>query len=75
MKLDPTMMADWQIAEAAEENIKPFEQLGLAYGELLPIGSQLAKIDYLKVLKRLEDASSSPTFNIKGSAAGGGGLS
>ena len=120
-KLDPTTMKDWQIAEAAEENMKPLYQLardlGLAYGELLPMGEQLAKIDYKKILDRLRHAptgryidvtaitptpfgegkttttiglvqglgklgkrvvgcirqpSGGPTFNIKGSAAGGG---
>lgn len=120
-KLDPRTMADWQIAEAAEENMKPLYQLardlGLAYGELLPVGEKLAKIDYQKILERLRHApngrlvdvtaitptplgegkttatiglvqglgrlnkraagairqpSGGPTFNIKGSAAGGG---
>ena len=120
-KLDPLKMKDWQIAEAAEENMKPLYQLardlGLAYGELLPMGEKLAKIDYAKVMDRLRYAptgryidvtaitptplgegkttttiglvqglgklgkrvvgcirqpSGGPTFNIKGSAAGGG---
>ncbi len=120
-KLDPTTMKDWQIAEAAEENMKPLYQLardlGLAYGELLPMGEKLAKLDYLKIMDRLRYAptgryidvtaitptplgegkttttiglvqglgklgkrvvgcirqpSGGPTFNIKGSAAGGG---
>jgi len=114
-------MKDWQIAEAAEENMKPLFQLardlGLAYGELLPVGEKLAKLDYAKILDRLRYAptgryidvtaitptplgegkttttiglvqglgklgkrvcgcirqpSGGPTFNIKGSAAGGG---
>ncbi|MDA1043780.1 MAG: formate--tetrahydrofolate ligase [Verrucomicrobia bacterium] len=121
MKLDPTLMADWQIAEAAEMNIRPIEQiadkLGLQPGELVPMGRGLAKIDYKRTWQRLKDApmgkyvdvtaitptplgegkttttmglveglgvlgkkpvgsirqpSSGPTFNIKGSAAGGG---
>ena len=120
-KLDPLTMKDWQIAEAAEENMKPLYQLardlGLAYGELLPMGEKLAKLDYAKILERLRYAptgryidvtaitptplgegkttttiglvqglgklgkrvvgcirqpSGGPTFNIKGSAAGGG---
>jgi len=120
-KLDPTKLKDWEIAELAEENMKPLYQLardlGLAYGELLPMGEKLAKIDYAKVLERLRYAptgryidvtaitptplgegkttttiglvqglgklgkrvcgtirqpSGGPTFNIKGSAAGGG---
>lgn len=121
MKLDPIKMADWEIAEAAEETIKPIKQiadeLGLKDEELLPMGRNLAKVDYMKVLERLKDApeakyidvtaitptplgegktttaigliqglgklnkrvvgairqpSGGPTFNIKGSAAGGG---
>jgi formate--tetrahydrofolate ligase len=121
MKLDPTQMADWQIAEAAEETMKPLSQLaedaGLTPDEVIPMGRQLAKIDYMRVLERLKDRptgkyidvtaitptplgegkttttmglveglgrlgkkvtgairqpSGGPTFNIKGSAAGGG---
>jgi formate--tetrahydrofolate ligase len=121
MKLDPTVLADWQIAEAAEEKMRPLQQLatelGLGYGEVLPIGNKLAKLDYIKILDRVKNApqgkyidvtaitptplgegktttaiglvqglgkinkrvigairqpSSGPTFNIKGSAAGGG---
>jgi formate--tetrahydrofolate ligase len=121
MKLDPTQMADWQIAEAAEQNIKPIqeiaEKLGLAYGELLPMEKSVAKIDFMRTWKRVKDLplgkyvdvtaitptplgegkttttmglveglgkigkrpvgairqpSGGPTFNIKGSAAGGG---
>lgn len=121
MKLDPTKMKDWQIAEAAEENMKPVrqlaEELGLEDDELLPMGRLLGKVDYIKALSRLADKpdakyidvtaitptplgegktttsmglveglgklgkrvvgairqpSGGPTFNIKGSAAGGG---
>jgi formate--tetrahydrofolate ligase len=121
MKLDPTQMADWQIAEAAEQNILPIEQigekLGLHSGELIPRGRNVAKIDYTKTWQRVKDLpvgkyvdvtaitptplgegkttttmglveglgrigkrpvgairqpSGGPTFNIKGSAAGGG---
>jgi len=121
MKLDPTKMKDWQIAEAAEERIKPVSQLaaemGLREDELIPMGRQLAKVDYQKAFARLKDVpqgkyvnvtaitptplgegkttttmglleglgklgkrvagairqpSGGPTFNIKGSAAGGG---
>ena len=50
MKLDPTKMEDWQVAEAAEETMKPVKQLadelGLKEEELLPMGRQLAKVDY-----------------------------
>ena len=121
MKLDPTKMKDWEVAEAAEENMKPVaqlaEELGLKGDELIPMGHKLAKVDYIKALARLKDApeanyidvtaitptplgegktttaigliqglgkinkavvgairqpSGGPTFNIKGSAAGGG---
>ena len=121
MKLDATKMKDWQIAEAAEEQMKPVRQLadelGLKEDELLPMGRTLGKVDYIKVLDRLKGApqakyinvtaitptplgegktttaiglieglgkmgkravgairqpSGGPTFNIKGSAAGGG---
>ena len=121
MKLDPTKMKDWQVAEAAEERSKPLDrlaaELGLADEELLPMGRNLAKVDYMKVLDRLKgkpnaryidvtaitptplgegktttaiglieglgkidkrvvgairQPSGGPTFNIKGSAAGGG---
>ncbi|MBR6352630.1 MAG: formate--tetrahydrofolate ligase [Oscillospiraceae bacterium] len=120
-KLDPTKLADWQIAEAAEETMLPVGQLadilGLKADELIPWGRQLAKIDQKKVLARVAGAkqgkyidvtaitptplgegkttttlglveglgkigkrvcgairqpSGGPTFNIKGSAAGGG---
>ncbi len=59
MKLDPTVMEDWQIAEAAEENMRSLDELakdlGLSYGEMLPYGSQLAKLDYIKILDRVKD--------------------
>jgi formate--tetrahydrofolate ligase len=119
-KLDPTQMADWEVAAAAEEDMKPIAQiareLGLEEDELIPMG-RLAKIDQRKVLNRIGDRkpgkyvdvtaitptplgegkttttiglvqglgrlnksvvgairqpSGGPTFNIKGSAAGGG---
>jgi formyltetrahydrofolate synthetase len=121
MKLDPTKMKDWQIAEAAEETMMPISQLakemGLEDDELIPMGRKLAKVDYRKALERLasnptakyidvtaitptplgegkttttiglveglgklnkrvigaiRQPSGGPTFNIKGSAAGGG---
>ena len=121
MKLDPTQMADWQIAEAAEEKMLPIEaidaKLGLQEGELIPMGRSVAKIDYTKTWNRVKgmkpgkyvdvtaitptplgegkttttmglveglgkigkkpvgairQPSGGPTFNIKGSAAGGG---
>ena len=119
--LDPTKMKDWQIAEAAEENLRSaadiVAELGLEEREWEPYGRHLAKIDVTKVLSRLGEKkrakyinvtaitptalgegkttttlglvqgmgrlgkkvigcvrqpSGGPTFNIKGSAAGGG---
>jgi len=120
-KLDPTKLADWEVAEAAEASMKTFNQLGQELGlqgdELIPNGKWLGRVDYRAVLDRLEKApqakyidvtaitptplgegkttsaigliqgfgklgesvtgairqpSGGPTFNIKGSAAGGG---
>ncbi|HSW61818.1 MAG TPA: formate--tetrahydrofolate ligase [Dissulfurispiraceae bacterium] len=57
MPLDPIKNADWQIAEAAEKNMKTIyqlgEQLGLEHRELLPHGHHIAKIDFKSVLERL----------------------
>ena len=121
MKLDPTKMKDWQIAEAAEEGMKPVgqlaEEMGIQEKELIPMGRKLAKVDYQQAIARLQNTptakyiditaitptplgegksttaiglieglgklgkrvvgairqpSGGPTFNIKGSAAGGG---
>ena len=121
MKLDPTKLKDWEIAEAAEATMLPLAELakvaGLTDDELIPMGRQLAKVDYMRVMERLKDKpsgkyidvtaitptplgegkttttmglveglgrlgksvigairqpSGGPTFNIKGSAAGGG---
>jgi formate--tetrahydrofolate ligase len=121
MKLDPTKMSDWQVAEEAEKSMKPIVEvahdLGLQDNELLPMGSNLLKVDFRKTWERVEknavgkyvdvtaitptplgegkttttlglvqglakigrkpvgairQPSSGPTFNIKGSAAGGG---
>jgi formyltetrahydrofolate synthetase len=120
-KLDPTKMKDWEIAEAAEKDMKTVhqqaEELGLEKLELLPYGHYVAKLDYMSILNRLKNRkdgkyievtaitptplgegktttsmglveglgkmgkkvmgairqpSGGPTFNIKGSAAGGG---
>ena len=121
MKLDPTKLKDWQIAEAAEETLRPAKdlaaELGLTEDEWSPYGKNLAKVDATRVLKRVgagrkgkyidvtaitptalgegkttttlglveglgrlgkkvigcvRQPSGGPTFNIKGSAAGGG---
>ena len=121
MPLDPTRHADWEIAQAAEAGMKPVTQLareiGIEDDELMAQGRHVAKVDYARVLRRLEgrpdgrfievtaitptpfgegkstttmgllqgigrrgrrvsaairQPSGGPTFNIKGSAAGGG---
>lgn len=114
-------MKDWEIAEAAAEDMKTVyqlaEELDLDKMELLPYGHYVGKLDYMTILQRLEgkqpgkyievtaitptplgegktttsmglveglgklgkkvigairQPSGGPTFNIKGSAAGGG---
>ena len=119
--LDPITMKDWQIAESAEAFMKSptvlGRELGLHDDELIPMGLQLAKVDYAKAMRRvgknvtakyvdvtaitptplgegktttviglieglgklgvrvtgaIRQPSGGPTFNIKGSAAGGG---
>jgi len=119
--LDATKMKDWEIAEAAEAEMKTVYRLAEEFGvekmELLPYGHHVGKLDYMSILSRLENKkngkyvevtaitptplgegkttttmglvqglgklgkrvsgairqpSGGPTFNIKGSAAGGG---
>ncbi|MBN2008840.1 formate--tetrahydrofolate ligase [candidate division KSB1 bacterium] len=59
MQLDPTKMADWQIAEEAEKTMKTVyqlrDELGLTDEELLPHGHYIAKVDYRKILERLDN--------------------
>jgi formate--tetrahydrofolate ligase len=119
-KLDPVTMQDWEIAEAAEENLRPIAdiaaELGLSDEEWSPYGKYLGKLEAAALLKRpfvkrakyidvtaitptplgegkttttiglvqglgklgklamgtVRQPSGGPTFNIKGSAAGGG---
>lgn len=58
MALDPKQHADWEIAEEAESRMKTVyqlgEELGLTEDELLPHGHYIGKVDFRKVLKRLE---------------------
>ena len=121
MNLDPTKLKDWQIAEAAEEELRPVtdiaSDLGILPSELMAYGRLYGKIDAASILSRLGDRkrakyidvtaitptplgegkttttmglveglgklgrhpvaairqpSGGPTFNVKGSAAGGG---
>jgi formyltetrahydrofolate synthetase len=119
--LDPRKLKDWQVAEEAEKHMKTLsrlaEEAGIQGDELIPMGHHIGKVDFMKVLHRLEgkpngkyidvtaitptplgegksttvmglvqglarcgknvtgairQPSGGPTFNIKGSAAGGG---
>ena len=58
MAYNAVEMADWQISEAAEENMPSPEEwrdkLGLERGEILPMG-RLSKLDFLKIMNRLGD--------------------
>lgn len=55
---DPRKLADWQIAEIAEETMPTIEEaqdrLGLKKDEVIPYG-RLCKVDYMKVMERLKD--------------------
>ncbi len=58
MAYNAVKMADWQIAEEAEENMPTPEEwrnkLGLEKEEILPMG-RLCKLDFLKIIDRLKD--------------------
>jgi len=58
MAYDAVKMKDWQIAEAAEENMPTpdewREKMGLEKDEMLPYG-RIAKLDFLKIMERLKD--------------------
>ena len=58
--LDPLKMKDWEIAAAAEKTMKPIchlaNEMCLTDDELIPLGKYLGKIEYQKVLDRLESA-------------------
>ena len=57
MAYNPLEMADWQISEAAEQNMPShrewIERLALREDEYLPMG-RLAKLDFLKIYERLQ---------------------
>jgi formate--tetrahydrofolate ligase len=58
MAYNAVEMKDWQISEAAEENMPTPDEwrdkLGLEKDEMLPMG-KLAKLDFLKIMNRLQD--------------------
>jgi len=57
MPYDPTKMPDWQIGEAAEENMPTPEEwqkkLGLQKDEVIPYG-RICKLDFIKIIERLK---------------------
>ncbi|MCA1785352.1 MAG: formate--tetrahydrofolate ligase, partial [Desulfobacteraceae bacterium] len=59
MALNPIKHADWEIAEEAEKEMRTIykigKKLGLTKEELLPHGHYIGKIDFMKVLDRLND--------------------
>jgi formate--tetrahydrofolate ligase len=58
MAYDATKMKDWQIAEAAEENMPATdewrEKLNLQKDEIIPYG-RLCRLDFMKIIDRLKD--------------------
>ena len=58
MAYNAVEMKDWQISEAAEENMPTpdewREKLGLEKDEMIPMG-KLARLDFLKIMNRLQD--------------------
>ncbi len=58
MAFDPTKFQDWQISEAAEENMPTpddwREGLGLEKDEIIPY-ARLCKLDFMKIIERLKD--------------------
>jgi len=58
MAYNAVEMADWQISEAAEENMPTPEEwrdkLGLEKDEIIPQG-RLCRLDFMKIIERLKD--------------------
>lgn len=58
MAYDAVKMKDWQISEAAEENMPTpdewREKLGLQKDEVIPYG-RLCRLDFMKIIERLKD--------------------
>ena len=56
MPYDAVKMADWQISEAAEENMKSIwdfqKELGLEKDEIIPYG-RIGRLDFMKIINRL----------------------
>jgi formate--tetrahydrofolate ligase len=58
MDADPRKLADWQIAEIAEEDMPTVDQaqemLGLKKEEIIPMG-KLCRVDFMKIMDRLKN--------------------
>jgi len=58
IQADPRKLADWQIADIAEENMPTVDQwrdkLGLQKDEIIPMG-KLCKLDFIKIMERLKN--------------------
>ena len=58
MAYDATKLKDWQISEAAEQNMPSPEEwrekLNLQKDEIIPFG-RLCKLDFMKIIERLKD--------------------
>ena len=58
MEADPRKLADWQVADIAEENMptvdKRQDMLGLKKDEIIPMG-RLCRLDFMKIIERLKD--------------------
>ena len=56
MSYDATKMADWQISEAAEDQMKSLEglrgEIGLETDEVIPYG-RIGRVNYPKIMERL----------------------
>lgn len=67
MAYDATKMKDFEIAEAAEQNMPlPYEwaeKLGLQKDEIIPMG-RICKLDFMKIIDRLKDKPDGKYINV-----------
>lgn len=65
---NPKSHADWEIAQAAESQMKSIyilaDELGILRNELLPQGNYIAKVDYQKILGRLADKPNAKYIDV-----------
>ncbi len=69
MAYDPTIMKDWQIAEAAEKNMPDSEEwqarLGLNKDEIIPFG-RVCRLDFMKIMERLANRPDGKYVEVTG---------